>query len=603
MKSKLLVLVLLLTQTSFAQGDFIDSLSKRRPSLSKEHFLSEAAKIPFEQISSNPSKSTHFLESILHDTGLHPSPEVRSSIYNSLATSTYYEGKYDASLDYNLKAIKLYEQLHDSVHLGDTYASLGHQIKRRDLKKGIYYMNKGINILRQTHAPVELSRACNNFGVLHMMNQDLDSALLYFSEGLDLARERNDSLAIPYSLINISFAYMEQGKYELVLQNLNEAYAIRKVRNDRNGIAESLTNFGEYYAHIKDYPKAIAAYKEGLSIAEEIKYKGLAQYTAFELSRCYEQTGDLQQALQYLRKAEEIEDELINTQTNDRIAALEVQFDTERKEKELAEHKALLNQQKVRETRKNYLLIGLGIVLLLLIVLGFVLIRQYRYKQARLRSEHQLKEQLAEEQLKNKLYAERQRISRDLHDNIGSQLSFLTSSMDNLRYVSSEQRVNSKLDELSDFTRETITKLRDTIWAMNSETLTAVEFDNRLIAFLDKLRGLLPNRQIVYRPSIDAPAIQFTPTQGISLFRIVQESINNAIKYADFDLLEVELGINAQSLRLRVTDNGKGFDLNQESAGDGLKNMHYRAQDAGGKVEITSAPGQGTSVCFTIEMP
>lgn len=601
MNLKLLTLFLLFhASVTFGQEDFIDSLEREQSDYSSAEYVQKALTIPFDQISAAPVKSTRFLSNALKRAQHIQDIPATAKLYSLLATSTYYEGKYDLSLDYNLKAIALFDELNDKVQLGDAYATLGHQIKRRDLKKGMHYMRKGIAILKQTDAEDELARAYNNFGVLHLMNAHPDSALTYFSDGLKIVRQRNDSLGIPYSLINMAYAYVEMGKYELVLPYLDEALEIRKARNDQNGMAETLTNYAEYYAAKNDYNKAIEVYLQSQEIATRIGYRNLAKHNAFELSKCYEQIGNVQQALQYLKEAEELEDQLLNEQTNSTIAALEVQFETERKEKELAEHKTMLQEQQVRDTRKNYLLGGLGILFVLFLGVGFLIRRNYVFKQQQLKTENALKDQLAAEQLKNELHEERLRISRDLHDNIGSQLSYLTSSMDNLKYVSTETTVNSKLDELTDFTRDTVGKLRDTIWAMNRETLTLNELEIRISNYLNTVRSLLKETEIVFQAEISDFQVPLSPTQGIYIFRIMQEAINNAAKYALSSQITVRLTDDGHTFSLSVRDNGIGFNPEVVASGDGLKNMRYRSEEINGKVEIHSTVGVGTEIVLTV---
>src|SRR5690606_12749255 len=105
----------------------------------------------------------------------------------------------------------------------------------------------------------------------------------------------------------------------------------------------------------------------------------------------------------------------------------EVQFDTERKEKELAIKTANILQEKTKVRRRTAILIGVLILLGLFLLIGVLIYRHLKTKQKLLQKENQLKDIIAEEETKNKVFKERMRISRDLHDNIGSQLTFLIS--------------------------------------------------------------------------------------------------------------------------------------------------------------------------------
>ncbi|WP_457618692.1 histidine kinase [Lutibacter sp.] len=104
-------------------------------------------------------------------------------------------------------------------------------------------------------------------------------------------------------------------------------------------------------------------------------------------------------------------------------------------------------------------------IILLLGIVSFGLFKRQQHK----RKEFQNRLALKEAQTHNRLQDQRLRISRDLHDNIGSQLTFIISSIDNLKFITknSDKVVKNKLSEINQFTNNTISQLRDTIWAMN----------------------------------------------------------------------------------------------------------------------------------------
>ena len=161
-------------------------------------------------------------------------------------------------------------------------------------------------------------------------------------------------------------------------------------------------------------------------------------------------------------------DSLFKIEKEKEIGELYVKYETEKKEKLLAEAQAslLLKESKIRE-RNSYLLATISLAFLLALIGFFV------YKQQRLRNKQILKEQALQQALnrienQNNLQEQRLAISKDLHDNIGAQLTFIISSLDNLKYFEfNKEKLYTKFDSISLFTRSTITYLRGTIWAMN----------------------------------------------------------------------------------------------------------------------------------------
>ena len=87
---------------------------------------------------------------------------------------------------------------------------------------------------------------------------------------------------------------------------------------------------------------------------------------------------------------------------------------------------------------------------------------------------------------------------------------------------------------------------------------------------------------------------------GIYIFRIMQEAINNAAKYALSSQITVRLTDDGHTFSLSVRDNGIGFNPDVVASGDGLKNMRYRSEEINGKVEIHSTVGVGTEIVLTV---
>ena len=97
---------------------------------------------------------------------------------------------------------------------------------------------------------------------------------------------------------------------------------------------------------------------------------------------------------------------------------------------------------------------------------------------------------------------------------------------------------------------------------------------------------------------------QIPSNVALCIYRMAQEAMNNAVKYASADTIEIMLECNKDTLVLNVRDNGIGFNINRvtEESGLGLSNMRERAQLAGGSWEIRSQPGKGTMVSTTVPL-
>lgn len=596
MKTLCLLLVLFLGVSINAQTEYFKKLNQILPGLSATEKIDTIVAIPFEIMNSQSLSAVEQYKYALEIARGIKDENRMGRVFEKMGLAYYYLGEYETSVLSMTKAIEAYEKSGNQVGMGSTYASMGYQMKRRNLPKSIEYMRQGINILKTTDDEIALSAAYNNFGVLQQFNDDIDSALYYFYLGYEIVLANKDSLGLPYSLNNIGQAFFSKGDFPKALSYYEKAFKIRKIKNDLNGLAENYRFLADVYFEQKEYDKAIENYLASSKISEEINYTYLSQVNCDQLAISFEKIGDYKQALYYRNENQKFKDQLLDEQTNKTIAELEVQFDTEKKEKELAIETANVLQEKTKVRRRTSILIGVLILLGLLLFIGILIYRQLKTKQELLQKENQLKDIIAEEETKNKIFKERMRISRDLHDNIGSQLTFLISSMDNMKYITNEEKVKFKLTDLSAFTRVTISQLRDTIWAMNKDQLSIEDMQIRILSFLESAKESTNDIAFNFENSIENSSFKFTPIEGINLFRIVQESVNNSLKYASSTEIEVKMKEDDNFIVFSIEDNGNGFEKDAVKQGFGLRNMIARAKEINAVYELKSELGKGTKV-------
>jgi two-component system, sensor histidine kinase LadS len=217
----------------------------------------------------------------------------------------------------------------------------------------------------------------------------------------------------------------------------------------------------------------------------------------------------------------------------------------------------------------------------------------YRYKILRDEKEHQQK--LAYE-AKLRLLYERESISRDLHDNVGSQLSVIASNLDSISFLAEKQKLTSeKVETVNEFVREAIQSLRDTIWATHQETFSLAEFRARVQQYIHKYYQSEISQISV---NFEGNDISLSSSQTLNLFRIIQESLNNATKYAQASSVSINLRIVDKQIQLNIIDNGVGFDVESKKIEPhfGLLNMQKRVNEIDGKLNIKSKLGAGTNI-------
>jgi signal transduction histidine kinase len=515
--------------------------------------------------------------------------------YSNLSLVYYYQGKYEKDLFYSLKAISAFEKMNDKEKLAIEFGELGYRMKKRDLLKAQKYLKKGMSISQKNNLQKPLLSIYNNYGVLKEMQNQLDSALFFYNKGLELKEKIRDSLGIPYSLNNIAGVYLIRKQYGKAKINYQKALDIRQKLNDQIGVSENLSYFGDLYLAQKQYNQAIYYYQKTADNTLKSNYVDLLQYSYKKLSECYELQGNTNLALKNFKNYAQFKDSIINKETNAAIAELEVKFETNEKEKLL-----LQKEIEVKNTRDK--LIAVSSLALFIGLIGFLIYRQQKLKNKQQEQEFQLKSAIAQIESQNQLQEQRLSISRDLHDNIGAQLTFVISSVDNLKHGNqiTDNKITNQLTKISDFTKSTIIELRDTIWAMNNNEFSFEDLRSRIFNFIEKAKSAKEDVDFKFNVDESLQDLKFSSIVGINLYRTIQESINNVVKYADANEILVEVKNVSNKIQIEIQDNGKGFDIEKTDFGNGLHNMKKRIEEIDGTFEINSLIGRGTKIRFEI---
>lgn len=203
-------------------------------------------------------------------------------------------------------------------------------------------------------------------------------------------------------------------------------------------------------------------------------------------------------------------------------------------------------------------------------------------------------------ELQNRIQMERERISRDLHDNVGTQLSLISNNIDWVQHplkAMTETEKTDKLKFVSDVAKDIIATLRETIWALNKEQISLEEFSDKLKVYVHKQVSLYPLIELVVNEEIDGSVI-LGPSEALNLFRMAQEAVANSLKYAEAKNINIEIQGKSGGYQIAIKDDGKGFAIENvdPAVQNGLENMRYRADDIGAVLKISSAIGHGTTI-------
>jgi signal transduction histidine kinase/ligand-binding sensor domain-containing protein len=216
-------------------------------------------------------------------------------------------------------------------------------------------------------------------------------------------------------------------------------------------------------------------------------------------------------------------------------------------------------------------------------------------------SQRNLRERILRLEKEQAIEKERNRIARDMHDDLGSGLTKIAILSEVAKtQLQQQDAATSQLENISNSSRELVDNLQNIIWVLNPrndslENLSAYirEYTLKFFESTDVIASFNYPNQI--------PVVKLSEEQRRNLFMVVKEILNNAAKHSCCKTVTIDLFIKNRLLHLQVKDNGKGFDLkNTRQFANGLINMKQRMEQINGTYEIESQPGQGTATKLAV---
>lgn len=501
----------------------------------------------------------------------------------------------DSSLYYYMQTLPLLESIGDKRMLAMVYNNLA--IMYRNIgqyRKGIAYGEKAIPLLREIKDSLNLEYGLTNLGINYSELNDYRAALAYFNEALNLSHKLGDMYAQGALQLNLADMDYRQGQYEDCKTRFGKALKIARQLHSFETEAIALKGFAMYYLQTKNYKAAQQYADSAILIAQKnnIREQRVKLYKL--LSDISYASQDLDAAMAYDIKTDQLQDSINNDNLQEVITSYEKKYETKKKETQIQLQQSQLKQKNTLNT----ILIAGTIALLMILLLSY---RNYHHKktmqQQRITELETEKKLTATEAIIKGEQQERSRLAKDLHDGLGGMLSGVKYSLSTMKenLIMTEQ--NAQAFENSIHMLDTsISEMRRVAHNMMPESLLRFGLDTALKDFCNQVStsGIL---KVSYQ-SIEIVDTSIEQSLAISVYRIVQELLNNIIKHAAAKSATVQIAQEKNILMITVEDNGKGFDVNElkSAKGIGWKNISSRLNYHNGKLDVQSSPEKGTSV-------
>ncbi len=518
--------------------------------------------------------------------------------HSGLGTSYVFSGKPKQGLDHMFEGLRIVEkvfpdkELEMRFHTNIAWAYL--ELKQFDdcIRQGLY----NIRVMEGTEYEWVAMYTYNNIAVCYGASGKLDSARFYIEKGIRTATRNNDYQSLANAYFILGTIYSEAGKYDLAIEQYLKARPFREKVGNPVFIVSDLYTLADLYAKKRDYRKGIETAKEALALAEKYNLQMKYDWTYLSLAENYEGMGDFRNASKYYRMWAVAKDTMYKHASADAIAEMQTRYNTEKKEQQIALKNAQLSEQSAR-LDQTYTIIGALTTTIVLIIVIFLLLRsrQRRKRELSLR-EAQIQATIESQE------TERRRFAQDLHDGMGQLISALRLALHRIHSDTPlEERVNiaSRAEGLlNDMHKE----IRTIAFNLMPQTLV----QHGLVPALKEMSTRINDSgRIALRiTSFDVPD-RLDGLLEISLYRVIQEWVNNIVKYAEASVIEVQLVGYQDEINVTIEDDGNGFDATvlENAAGNGWKNIRSRINLVKASLDIDSLQGRkGTTLMVRVPL-
>lgn len=515
--------------------------------------------------------------------------------YQALAHLYNRTSNFKLASDAAYKALWLAETTKDPALLFDAYNFLGISLireKKFDEAKRLY--RKAISIAKGSHNLSQQSRVYTNMGIAYRNLQQWDSALYYHRESYAIASDLNNKYDIAFALNDIGVIYLRIDDYNKALEYLFESVKIREEMGEKWELGFTYNFIGECYANLGNLKDAERYIRKAIAVSYLSK-NVRQRYESYDyISAMKSMHGQYDSAFYFLQKHNTLKDSFQRARNNFMTEALIASYQAKEKEKEIALLNEVSSNQSLQIQRQRLYLIVAIVVLLFLTTLVVFIFRSRKQAASKLRLESQLKEESIKRLASESMQKEKARISRDLHDNVGGQLSYVLYSLDG--FDDDDKMKRAELSKnINESIRTVVGNLRETIWVLNDESISIQDLSDRLKVYA---KAMFKNTSVrlTFNEDISRNSL-LRSSVGLNLFRICQEIINNAFKHSCAGNVNVDISSIDDSLSIVISDDGKGFVVGEGSKNSfGLSNIKARSHEAGISIELLSQPGCGTTV-------
>jgi len=551
------------------------------------------------------------------------------SLYNQIGNVYYNISKFEEALKYYFKALALKETENNRTSEAKTLLNIGTVYSElNNYRKALEYLEQSLKIFQEGKPTKDQSLVLNNIGNIYRGIENYQKSIEYLNKSLKISIELKDTKRIADIYNNLGASYEEMGEYNKSNNYYQEALKIYLNYNDPLGISATYRNLGNVTIKLGNSQLAKEYLDKAMSISIENNLLIVKKNVFYSYAILYSNLGDHKTSDIYYNRHIRLSDSLNNAEYRQRVAQMQVVYETEKKDKE---NQVLKLENEAKENsiaQQKNLILFLGLVALLLVMIAVLIYIFYRNRKRSAAALAQKNKLLTEsEEAQRMMNATKDKffsiISHDLRNPLGS----LSLIVDNLKFNIDKmdknklKKVLDSLDETVDGTKNLLSNLLD--W---SRTQTGrIDFEPMRLELTELVNSSLPlfkstadSKQIKLHTSIEKDVFIYADRNMIST--VLRNLVSNAIKFtpkggsislvvtkvngfAETSVVDTGVGIDPevvpQLFRIDSKIKTKGTE-NEQGTGLGLILCKEFVEKNNGQISAVSELNRGSKFSFTI---
>lgn len=530
-------------------------------------------------------KHYHAAENLLKNLKTKEAYTFRARLWHNYGTLQQLKGDEQSFMNITLKnCIPLAEKAENFALLAGYYTDIGMLFfNKREYQKSIDYYTKALEIQQKTK---------NNGETSSWIHTNMASTYLQMKRPVDAKRhilKAEESLTkLPESQYN-AILYQVKSKYfnllgqhRLALENVQKGIDFAKKLN----LDYDIQTLSYEKAQLLKLTKNLSGAKaELLNLLNDTKFKERRVNRLIflkELAEIEVEQGNYKQAYEFKNQEKLLSDSLQKENEKIQLFNLESKYNNEKKEKEVL---ILENKSRIQK----FAIVSVSILLLLLSAFsGYAFIQRKKRETQKFDNLEQQKKIEISQALTEGEEQERERLAKELHDGLGGRLTGIKMKLESLEQSQQNPELSAQIQQLD----ESLNELRQTARNLMPETLIKFGLEDALKDYCINMQN--PKTRISFFGNNLAQISD--KNKQLNIYRIVQELVNNALKHSEAKNILVQCTLENGLLLIDVEDNGKGFNLFENSNNLGLRNIEKRVQMLNGTIRKESVEGAGTNI-------